>query len=195
MKAASDAIDAPVKLSPQRPVRLSDSISSTSLQDSQLLQVYVSHVKPQHHITTWWLKVLCNSPDQSTVNLAVRALIYGHGAVACGGPLVTRSRHAYGNSVHSLRKAVARPQNADRLALQNAILVLSMYEFYSACMTRGAKTLTLQELEGCVAEQRTWVYHAKAIEHIMRLQGPEIYSDDADRFVYISMRDALVSPC
>ena len=175
-------------------LRLAASISVADLEDGQLLQAYIKNVSPQLSITKWWLKVLCNSQNEPTINLAVRALAYAHGAITTGGPLVARSRHAYGRTLHSLSQAVARPREADRTALQNSILVLSIFEFYNACIVKDTKHLTLGELQDCDSEQNTWTHHAKGIEQLLRLHGPAIYSCSDDRFVYLAVRDILVSP-
>lgn len=84
---------------------LSRSIFSSNLEDTQLLNSLVQGVSPQLALSKDWLIGLCATADELSV-------------MEHGGTLVARSRRAYGESLQSLRGAVARPCRADQYAIQ-----------------------------------------------------------------------------
>ncbi|KAI9733717.1 MAG: hypothetical protein M1818_007131 [Claussenomyces sp. TS43310] len=171
------------------------SISLSSVIDIQLLSNYVAGLGPQMIYTKLWLKqVVIPSEDDRSLNTAVRALASAHMAVAHkDDSLIDRSRHAYGQSLRDLRSAITKPSQAKPIALQNAILALSMFEFYDAFSRRGLKEVTMQGLRGSDIGQLRWTNHAKGLQSIMQVQGAPAYADyGANRLVYVAIRDPLI---
>ena len=160
---------------------------------AQLMNLFLEDIKPELFWTKMWFGEIFRSQVAPLVILACRALTIAHKALVHGGTLVSRCRQAYGQALHGLRLVVANPSQDSRLPLQNCILTLSMFEFYDAFLFRGVKRLVLQEFEGTGFSERNWIFHARAMEQIMKIEGPQSYMYGGNPFIYIAMRDILVS--
>jgi len=125
---------------------------------------------------------------------SLHALVFAHLSLSTGDSnLITKGRQVYGSSLTSIRKTIQHPESADRALLQNAILIISMFEFYDACLAAHTELITIGQLEASGTDSNRWMIHAKGVEIIMKLQGPLTYLVwGENRFTYIILRDVLV---
>ena len=110
--------------------------------------------------------------------------------------LVERSRKYYGQSLRALASSI-NPINhhygEETATLQHTILALSMFELYDIGLTHQSQDLLLKDLAGHGYGVRKWRQHAKPLQHLLTKSGPAMYVDGSHRFVYLFMRDTLVS--
>lgn len=170
-------------------------LAKSTLKDDRPLDVFISDIKPQLPYTKAWFEEVCREQVDPTFVSTVRALVFAHLTTTTGdSSLILRGRQSYGHSLKGLRYHVSRAEHADKAVLQSAILVLSMFEFYDACINLEIRPTTIREVEASGIGSDRWVAHARGLATIMRLQGPEPYMLwGSDRFAYVILRDILVS--
>ncbi|KIV77016.1 hypothetical protein PV11_08856 [Exophiala sideris] len=188
-----------VATQPRNPQPLLQSISTKSTRNAELAATFINGLPQRLWYTRNWFAGICQADDDPTLKRATRALIKANGALVYkDDSLVQQSRHEYGDALRSLKDSIAHPRQSRVGALQNTILVLSIFELYDVCLARHSTDLTL---EGVVKRRdkalwlkpSIWMHHAQGIQQIMRSQPPESYNHtDLNRFLYISMRDTFI---
>ena len=163
------------------------------LSDPQLFDAFIVDLKPNFIWTRSWFREINDIRHDQTYNDAFRALARIHCAKASGDPaLLSHGRFAYGRSLNGLRKKIETWVGTDVAFLQNIVIVLSVYEFYDACLSNKSGQITLQNVEASNYRRENWIHHAKAIATIMKILGPGPYmKDPAVEFAFVVMRDTM----
>lgn len=169
------------------------STPTIELPDPQLFDAFIVDLKPSLIWTRAWFREINDVRHDQTYDEAFRALARIHCAKALGDPaLLSHGRYAYGCSLNSLRKKIETSVGTDVAFLQNIVIVLSVYEFYDACLSNKSGQITLQNVEASNYPRENWIHHASAIATIMKILGPGPYTKDpAVEFAFAVMRDTM----
>ncbi|KAI1623181.1 hypothetical protein EDD37DRAFT_651361 [Exophiala viscosa] len=183
----------------RNPQPLLKSISTKSTRNAEFVATFINGLPQRLWYTKNWFAWICRSDDDPTLNTATRALVKANGALVYkDDSLVAQSRHEYGDALRSLRDSIAHPRQSRLGALQNSVLVLSIFELYDVFLARHSTDLTLKGVvdprdKALWLKPSIWMHHAQGIQQLMRTQPPESYKHtDANRFLYISMRDTFI---